>query len=308
MSLIEEIKEYWDLRSSDFSDSVLYDLDNSSDKIASRIDGYLSGHDIKDVLDLGCGPGFFTLALGSRGYRIVGVDYSDKMIAEARKNATDRNIDAEFAVMDAQDLGFLDSSFDLVISRNLFWCLEHPETAYREVLRVLRPGGMAIISDGNYYLHLYDEDYASSKRSDTERHAAEPAKDGHFHFNKNNVDFGIIENIARDLPLSREERPLWDVGTLMGLGCDDIKIHTYRRNGELVMSFDIVFFKGDADGNRYRCEDDGRLPSLYVQEDNVHRIVHSGHVHHVRLCHHRRFIEHQHVGRIFWDMEPLLQP
>ena len=43
--------------------------------------------------------------------------------------------------MDAQKLDFEDNTFDVVISRNLTWNLEHPDVAYREWVRVLKVGG-----------------------------------------------------------------------------------------------------------------------------------------------------------------------
>jgi SAM-dependent methyltransferase len=253
MTLLDDIRDYWNIRSSGFSDSILYDMDKRSDEMLGRMEDYLRGHEIKDVLDLGCGPGFYSMMFGSKGFKVTGIDYSDRMIEEARKNAKDRDVEAEFLVMDAQNLGFPDSSFDLVVSRDVFWCLEHPERAYSEILRVLRPGGTAIVSDGNYYLHLYNEDYARSREQARKAYSGKPVKGGHEYFNKDKVDFGIIEDLAKDMPLSREERPRWDVGTLCDLGCEDISVHVrHSRNftdRNLVFSFDIIFVKSDKNGN-----------------------------------------------------------
>jgi SAM-dependent methyltransferase len=253
MTLIEEIRDYWNIRSSGFSDSILYDMDNRSDKILEKMEDYLGDREIKDVLDLGCGPGFYALMFGSKGFNVTGIDYSDKMIEEAKRNASDRGVEATFLVMDAQNLDLPDSSFDLVVSRDVFWCLEHPEKAYAEILRVLRPGGMAIVSDGNYYLHLYNEDYAKGREEAKKAYSDRNVKSGHDYFNKDKVDFKIIEDLVRNVPLSHEIRPRWDVGTLCDLGCDDITVHIrHKRHHEgkdLVFSFDIIFIKGDNDGN-----------------------------------------------------------
>ena len=145
--------------------------------------------------------------------------------------------------MDAQNLSFPDGSFDCIVSRNVLWNLEHPERAYAEMLRVLRPRGIGIISDGNFYLHLYDRDY-SELRENYKRESSERDEGSHSHFNKDNVDFGIIEELAKDMPLSRERRPQWDVDTLCRLGCDDISVRIWRgvpRKTDLVMSFEVVF-------------------------------------------------------------------
>jgi len=41
MTLLDEIRDYWNLRSSDFSDSVLYDFDASSEAALRKMEGYL---------------------------------------------------------------------------------------------------------------------------------------------------------------------------------------------------------------------------------------------------------------------------
>jgi SAM-dependent methyltransferase len=251
MTLIEDIRDYWNLRSSGFSGSVLYDMDNRSDETMKKMERYLEGHNVRDILDVGCGPGFYSMLFGSKGYAVTGIDYSDKMVEVARKNAEDRGVDARFMVMDAQNLEFPDDSFDLVLSRDVFWCLEHPERAYSEILRVLRPGGMAIVSDGNYYLHHYNEDYARSREEARKAFEAKRSemKGGHYAFDDGKVDFNVIEELAKEMPLSHEVRPYWDAEVLCGMGCKDVTLHirNSRQYGgkELVFSFDIIFYKGE---------------------------------------------------------------
>ena len=249
MTLIEEIRDYWNLRSSGFSGSVNYDMDNRSEEALAKMERYLEGHDVRDILDVGCGPGFYSMLFGSKGYSVTGIDYSDGMIEEARKNAKDRGVEADFLVMDAQDLQFPDGSFDLVLSRDVFWCLEHPEKAYSEILRVLRPGGMAIVSDGNYYLHHFDKEYAESREEARKAFEAstKEMKGGHYAFDDGKVDFKVIDDLSIQMPLSRVRRPVWDAGTLMELGCRDVSLHVRhaRPHGDrdLVFSFDVIFTK-----------------------------------------------------------------
>ena len=50
-----------------------------------------------------------------------------------------------------QSLEFADNSFDAVVSRNVFWNLEHADKAYEEAYRVLKKDGILILEDGNYY-------------------------------------------------------------------------------------------------------------------------------------------------------------
>ena len=54
-------------------------------------------------------------------------------------------------MIDGSKLDFEDNTFDVVISRNLTWNLEHPDVAYREWVRVLKAGGRLLNFDANGY-------------------------------------------------------------------------------------------------------------------------------------------------------------
>lgn len=85
------------------------------------------------------------MMLAKAGYAVTAFDASTEMLRMAceRANATGVCIDAVLG--DAQLLPFADNTFDCVCSRNLVWNLELPQTAYREWLRVLKPGGVLLI-------------------------------------------------------------------------------------------------------------------------------------------------------------------
>ncbi len=66
------------------------------------------------VSDLGCGPGAHTLALARRGYEVVGVDGSPRMVEVARTRAAREKVDARFDVYDVSEpLQFADASLGL---------------------------------------------------------------------------------------------------------------------------------------------------------------------------------------------------
>jgi ubiquinone/menaquinone biosynthesis C-methylase UbiE len=93
----------------------------------------------RDVLEVGCGTGLLLRRFAVTARTAIGVDLSPAMVAIARE----RGLDAR--VGDALALPFADESFDLVVS---FKVLPHVPSllrALREVARVLRPGGTAII-------------------------------------------------------------------------------------------------------------------------------------------------------------------
>jgi ubiquinone/menaquinone biosynthesis C-methylase UbiE len=85
-----------------------------------------------ESLDIGCGTGFLSFELASRGHRVIGVDFAPSMIAQARNKAAERQATIRFEKADAEQLPFAAASFDIAISRHLLWTLPHPEQAMDE--------------------------------------------------------------------------------------------------------------------------------------------------------------------------------
>lgn len=212
MSKLESIQTYWNRRAGDFSSSSLEELESEEGTFFKKLFCEKFTKPSAKILDCGSGAGFFTILLNRMGHRVTAVDYSGDMLKEARGNVIARGCKAEFYQMDAQRLNFEDETFDYIVSRNLFWNLEHPRQAYEEWYRVLKPGGGFINADGNYYLHGCVSECGSKleKNSCHQRH------------NKAQVDFGIMDEIARELPLSRIQRPLWDEKILDEIGFKQI--------------------------------------------------------------------------------------
>lgn len=129
------------------------------------------------VLDVGTGPGFFAVILNALGYAVTAVDYTDAMLNEARLNAGEAAEHIHFHCMDAEKLGFADASFDVVVSRNLTWNLPHPERAYAEWARVLKPNGLLLNFDANWYRYLYDASAQAAHLEDRANVYASGAED-----------------------------------------------------------------------------------------------------------------------------------
>ena len=144
--LLKDIQTYWDMRAGGFSDASMEERKTEPGKHWENIFRN-SLEEGCTVLDDGCGAGFFTTLLASMGYQVTAVDYSPKMLEEVRKNLDAENLKADLKQMDVQNLEFPDNSFDAVVSRNVFWNLEHADKAYEEVSRVLKKGGMFAIPD-----------------------------------------------------------------------------------------------------------------------------------------------------------------
>ena len=102
------------------------------------------------VLDVGCGIGLEVARLAwNAGFagRVVGIDRSTRMVAEARRRRADGDLNVEYAVMDARRLGFPDGAFDLCRTERVLRYVEDPERAVGEMTRVVRPGGRVVAFD-----------------------------------------------------------------------------------------------------------------------------------------------------------------
>ena len=97
------------------------------------------------VLDCGCGPGRITRelaeAVGPTG-TLVGVDLTIEGVRPTFEPATDTRAPVRFQAADICHLPFPDASFDVVFAHVLFGHLDMPVAAAREIMRVLRPGGL----------------------------------------------------------------------------------------------------------------------------------------------------------------------
>ena len=99
------------------------------------------------MADLGCGPGAHTLALARRGYDVVGLDGSPRMVDVARARATRDEIDATFDLHDVSaPLRFEDASLGGVLAMLVLQHLPHPAAFVAEIRRCLRPGGHLLIT------------------------------------------------------------------------------------------------------------------------------------------------------------------
>jgi ubiquinone/menaquinone biosynthesis C-methylase UbiE len=101
-------------------------------------------------LDIGAGLGDLAIEIARRYPQlvIIGVDISQKAIEEAGKKAKNNNIEnVRFEFANAHNLPFKDMTFDLIVSHGSIHHWKDPEKAFREIFRLLKPAGLAYLTD-----------------------------------------------------------------------------------------------------------------------------------------------------------------
>lgn len=99
------------------------------------------------VLEVAPGPGFLSIELAKRGLDVQAVDISKTMVEIARKNAADASVSTVFMHGNAAELPVRKECVDFVVCRAAFKNFTEPVKAMSEMLRVLRPGGTAMLID-----------------------------------------------------------------------------------------------------------------------------------------------------------------
>jgi SAM-dependent methyltransferase len=100
------------------------------------------------VLDVGCGSGldvFVAAVLVGAAGRAVGLDLTPEMLAWPREHLTARNVAFHEGLIEA--LPFEDESFDMVLSNGALNLVPEKDAAFREIFRVLAPGGAFAVAD-----------------------------------------------------------------------------------------------------------------------------------------------------------------
>ena len=213
---IESMARYWSQDAENYGDIIRKEL--ASFRVEAW-QNYLREKlpaDTHKVLDLGCGPGFFSIILAKMGYEVTAVDCSEGMLAQARQLVKRAGLEITLQQKDINHPEFPDDSFDAIVSRNVTWTLSNPWHVYAECQRMLRTCGRLLLFDANWNMPLFDE--AMAKRAEERRKeclrrygdALDSAAD-------------ITEPFdPLQLPLSGTKRPYWDVELLRNMGFGDV--------------------------------------------------------------------------------------
>ena len=97
------------------------------------------------ILDLGTGTGALSVAFASQGAHVTGVDLSEGQLQAGCEAAQKAGVHVEFKLAPAEETGLPDHRFD-VISASMCWGYFDEQRMVAEVLRLLRPGGLLLLS------------------------------------------------------------------------------------------------------------------------------------------------------------------
>lgn len=122
------------------------------------------------LLEYGCGMGSDSIFWARSGAAVTGIDISNEGIKKAREHALNEGVNVAYYVMNAEDLQFEESSFDVVVGTGILHHL-NSTAAYAELSRVLTKDGHAIFIEPMGYnplINLYRK-YTPAIRTEDER-------------------------------------------------------------------------------------------------------------------------------------------
>lgn len=102
------------------------------------------GPDPGNVLELGCGTGYFTRAIAKKAKQVTATDLSEAMLKAARINLKDLG-NVSFEAENAEAISFPAETFDTVLAANMLHMLDDPVKALKECHRVLKKDGTLLI-------------------------------------------------------------------------------------------------------------------------------------------------------------------
>jgi ubiquinone/menaquinone biosynthesis C-methylase UbiE len=135
-------EKYWSKFANTFDEDQAYVI---GEPVQQAILERLSGEsDLGELLELGCGAGFYTKFLAANASHVMATDLSDEMLAVARTQLKDlQNVTVEKA--DCEKTDFPDGRFGSVFMANLIHLIENPSTTLNEAYRMLKDGGLLLI-------------------------------------------------------------------------------------------------------------------------------------------------------------------
>lgn len=128
----------------------------------------------RNVLDMGCGTGVAARAIAARpdfSGEVLGIDLSPYLAQVAKRLAAEDGVGGrtQFRAGDTRSLEIADATFDAVVAHTLFSHVADPAAVLGEAARVVKPGGMIGVFDGDYASLTFGQDDPDKAKEDDER-------------------------------------------------------------------------------------------------------------------------------------------
>ncbi|SDZ03303.1 class I SAM-dependent methyltransferase [Tindallia californiensis] len=153
----DAIQQCWDKNAIEYDEGYDHGIKSNREKeawmkwLAQRI-----GDESKIILDIGTGTGNLALMLAEMGHYVKGIDVSAAMLEIAIEKSVAYRDKITYEQQDVHDLALeVEARYDAVVGRNVLWTLTDPQQALQGWYRVIKPGGMFIMIDGNWFTPTY---------------------------------------------------------------------------------------------------------------------------------------------------------
>ncbi|WP_425071846.1 class I SAM-dependent methyltransferase [Sagittula sp. S175] len=144
----DEIRDYWSDRAATFDDDPGHKIAEGAELAAWRdlFARHLGDAGGRRLLDLASGTGEISRLCKGLGFDVTGLDWAEPMLERARAKLPD----VTFLQADAERTMLPSGCMDVIVTRHLVWTLVDPAAAFAEWHRVLAPGGVLLLVDGDF--------------------------------------------------------------------------------------------------------------------------------------------------------------
>jgi ubiquinone/menaquinone biosynthesis C-methylase UbiE len=141
-------EEYWGKFANDYDDGVDYIVGKDiQQEIIKRLS---EEHNLGDVVEFGCGTGYFTKVIAKNAKDVIATDLSDEMLEVTRTQLKEfKNITIQKA--DCENVSFPSGKFDTIFMANVIHFIKNPPKALRESYRILKDKGLLLLVDYTGY-------------------------------------------------------------------------------------------------------------------------------------------------------------
>lgn len=218
--IFQQIETAWSADAEGYDQSIQRQLSNTKDVQHWQDElRQVLGPGPLNVLDVGCGPGFFSIMLARLQHRVTAVDGAEGMVECARRNILNEGMHANIYLGDAVLLDQeKEGSFDAIVSRDVVWTIYDPEKAFARWKDLLKEGGKVVIFDGDYRRDQSSLRYYALKLVSNLINlfieGTRPRKRRH----------GTAGNGFEQLPMIRHKRPQHDQELLLKAGFSKVEV------------------------------------------------------------------------------------